>query len=59
MNMKGEDMMVVMECTHCGPDLTDLVRKDCLDCGEDWVREDYILCIVGNDVISLLWEIAE
>ena len=38
---------------HCGPDLTETVRTDCDECGDGWVREDYSLWIIGNDVISL------
>jgi hypothetical protein len=53
MKLTGDDLMIVMDCNHCGPDLTDEIRKECLCCGDGWVREDYTLCIIGNDVISL------
>jgi hypothetical protein len=53
MELTGEDMMMAMDCDHCGPAVTEYVRMDCLGCGEGWVREDYTLCILGNDVISL------
>ena len=53
LRITGEDIMMVMECDHCGPAVTEYVRKDCEGCGQGWVREDYTLCILGNDVISL------
>ena len=53
MRLTGEDLQVVLECDHCGPDLTEEVRKDCDGCGSGWGREDYTLTIVGNDVVSL------
>ena len=53
MNLKGEDFQMVLDCDHCGPDLTEEVRHDCEGCGDGWVREDYSLCIIGNDVVSL------
>ena len=56
MELSGEDMEIVMECDHCGPDMIEMVRQDCeLEdcCGKGWVREDYKLCIIGNDVVSL------
>ena len=33
--------------------MTDCVRQDCDECGQGWVKEDYTLCVIGNDVISL------
>ena len=53
MRLTGEEMEMVLNCDYCGPSLTDHVRKECGGCGNGWVREDYRLCIVGNDVISL------
>ena len=53
MSVTGEDIQVVLDCDHCGPDLTEEVRQDCGVCGDGWVREDYSLCIIGNDVVSL------
>ena len=53
MELTGEDMMLVMDCDHFGPALTEFVREDCLECGQGWVREDNTLCILGNDFISL------
>ena len=53
MAVTGEDLQTVLDCDHCGPDLTETVRTDCDGCGRGWVREDYSLCIIGNDVISL------
>ena len=53
MAVTGEDMQTVLDCDHCGPDLTETVRTDCDECGDGWVREDYSLWIIGNDVISL------
>jgi hypothetical protein len=53
MSVTGEDIQVVLDCDHCGPDLTEEVRLDCEGCVDGWVREDYSLCIIGNDVVSL------
>ena len=56
MEITGEDLDIVLECDHCGPWMTDMVRQDCKQdgcCGEGWVREDYALCIIGNNVVSL------
>ena len=46
-------MQTVMECDECGPSMTEYLLKDCDECGSSWVREDYTLTIIGNDVISL------
>ena len=53
MAITGEDIQLVMDCDHCGPAVTECVRDDCDECGSSWVREDYVLCVIGNDVISL------
>ena len=53
MKITGEDIQLVMDCDHCGPAVTECVRDDCDECGSRWVREDYVLCVIGNDVISL------
>ena len=53
MKITGEEVELVMNCDHCGPCITDLARQDCGECGQGWVREDYTLCILGNDVVSL------
>ena len=54
MAVTGEDVQLVMACDSCGPSITEFVREDCEDCcGDSWVREDYTMCILGNDVISL------
>ena len=53
MKLTGEDMQLVLDCDCCGPDLVDLVRTGCEECGDGWVREDYTLCILGNDVVAL------
>ena len=56
MQITGEDIEIVIDCDHCGPGLTDMLRQDCEEddcCGRGWVREDYTLCIIGNDVVSL------
>ena len=53
MQITGEDAELVLDCDHCGPWVTEYVREDCDDCGQGWVREDYRLCIIGNDVFSL------
>ena len=34
-------------------DMFESVRQDCDECGQGWVKEDYTLCIIGKDVISL------
>ena len=53
MKICGEDVQLVMECDHCGPDITEYMQEECDDCGGSWVREDYTMCVIGNDVISL------
>ena len=53
MHISGEDAYSVLECDQCGPSISECVRLDCEECGRGWVREDYTLCIIGNDVISL------
>ena len=53
MRITSEDIQMVMECNHCGPEVTECVLDDCEECGKSLVREDYVLCIIGNDVISL------
>ena len=53
MQMKGEDIELVIDCDHCGPEITNLVRQDCEEFGHGWVKEDWTLSIIGNNVISL------
>ena len=53
MEMSGEDLEMVLDCSHCGPAMVEMVRTDCDGCGRGWVKEDYKLCIIGNDVVSL------
>ena len=53
MKITGEDIQLVMDCDQCGPAVTECVLDDCEECGNSWVREDYLLCVIGNDVISL------
>ena len=52
MKLTGEDIQMVMDCDCCGPAVTEFAREDCEDCGDSWVREDYKICILGNDVVS-------
>ena len=33
--------------------MTEYMLKECDECGSSWVREDYTLTVIGNDVISL------
>ena len=53
MKLDGNDMMMVMECDDCGPMMTEYLLKDCEECGPAWVRENYTLTVLGNDVIAL------
>ena len=53
MRVCGEDVQLVMECDHCGPGVTEYLLEECDDCGGSWVREDYTMSIIGNDVICL------
>ena len=53
MELDGKDMMIVMECDDCGPMMTEYLLSDCEECGTAWVREDYTLTVLGNDVIAL------
>ena len=46
-------MQLAMECDDCGPDVTEYLLCECDGCGTSWVREDYTLTVIGNDVISL------
>ena len=53
MAITGEEAQMVLDCDDCGPEMSECVRHDCDEYGAGWVREDYTLCIIGNDVISL------
>jgi hypothetical protein len=53
MMIDGDDFQLVMDCDHCGPSVTECLLIDCDECGKSWVREDYVLSVIGNDVISL------
>ena len=33
MRMTGEEIELALNCDHCGPGVTEHVRKDCEDCG--------------------------
>ena len=51
--LDGADMQIVMECDECGPGMTEYLLSECEECGTAWVREDYTLTVIGNDVIAL------
>ena len=53
MRLIPADIEIVMGCDHCGPEITELALHKCEECEDSWVAEDYTLCILGNDVISL------
>ena len=53
MMISGADMQIVMECDECGPGMTEYLLKECEECGTAWVREDYTLTVIGNDVVAL------
>ena len=53
MMIDGDDVRMVMDCDHCGPEVTECMLDDCDECETSWVREDYVLCVLGNDVVSL------
>jgi hypothetical protein len=53
MEVSGEDIQMVMECDHCGPEVTECLLTECDDCGTSWVREHYTMTVIGNDVVSL------
>ena len=53
MELDGEEMQIVMECDGCGPSMTEYLLHDCEGYGTSWVREDFSLTLVGNDVVSL------
>ena len=54
MMIDGDDVGMVMDCDHCGPEVTECMLDDCDECGTSWVREDYVLCVLGNDVVSMV-----
>ena len=53
MKLTPEDAEEARDCDICGPDITECVLEKCEDCGDSWVEEDYTMCIIGNDVVSL------
>jgi hypothetical protein len=53
MELDGQEMQTVMECDECGPSMTEYLLHECGECGTSWVKEDYSLTLVGNDVIAL------
>ena len=53
MELSGEEMQLAMECDDWGPDVTEYLLCECDGCGTSWVRDDYTLTVIGNDVISL------
>ena len=53
MKLSGEEIQVAMDCDDCGPCVTEYLLQGCDECGTSWVREDYTLTVIGNDVISL------
>lgn len=42
-----------MRCTECSPAIREKLLTNCNDCGEEWIREDYEMSLVGNNVIAL------
>ena len=40
-------------CLSCGPKLEEKMSTPCVNCGDEWVREDWEMCLVGNDVVAL------
>ena len=53
MKISGDDVQLMMECDHCGPEITEYMQEECYECFSSWVREDYTMCVIGNDVTSL------
>ena len=53
MRLRPDDIELVMECDTCGPEITECALKKCEECGDSWVKEDYTLSLLGNDVVSL------
>ena len=53
MKLSGEEIQTVMGCDNCGLGVTECLLVDCEECGTSWVREDYALSVIGNDVICL------
>ena len=53
MRVSGEDVQLEMDCNYCGPGVTEYLLTKCDDCGKSWVREDYTMSVIGNDVVCL------
>ena len=42
-----------MRCTDCGPRIEKKMMMECEGCGDKWVKEDYEISLLGNDVKAL------
>ena len=43
----------MIKCEECGEDLKMKLLTNCKDCGNEWIKEDYEIVLVGNDVVAL------
>ena len=52
-----EDLMerwtIVMRCKVCAPIIEKKLLFTCVECGDEWVEEDYEMSLVGNDGVAL------
>ena len=46
-------VQAAMRCTACGPIIKKKLESCCIGCGDEWVKEDFEMSLVGNDVIAL------
>ena len=53
MRLRVEEIEVAMECDNCGPEVMECLLMECEECGTSWVKEDYTMSVIGNDVICL------
>ena len=47
------EMEKMMRCTKYCQRIRNKLLTDCPDCGVEWVKDDYELCLVGNEMVAL------
>ena len=52
-DLNDEIFETALECTDCADKIRKKLFSTCDACGEQWVREDFQMSLIGNDVVAL------
>ena len=52
-DLNDEIFETALECTDCADKIRKKLFSTCDACGEQWVREDFQMSLIGNDVVAI------